>query len=67
LLLGPRPDGSLFGKAECKAIEEIAEPVARAIQVTVRRAEREARFEARLKAVEDLVAQLRHRGGKSPA
>lgn len=59
LLLGPRPDGSLFGKAERDAIEEIAEPVARAIQVCVGRAEREAKLESRLSAIEELVAKLR--------
>jgi hypothetical protein len=67
LLLGPRPDGSLFGKAECQAIEEIAESVARAIEVTVKRAEREAKLEARLKALEAAVARLSPRAGKSLA
>ena len=61
LLLGPRPDGSLFGKAERTAIEEIAEPVARAIQVTFWRADRETRVEARLKALELAVAKLNPR------
>ena len=56
LLLGPRPDGSLFGKSEWDVIEEIAEPVARAIQVTLRRAEREAEIDARLSALEALIS-----------
>src|SRR5262245_3471009 len=67
LLLGPRPDGSLFGKAEYEAIEEIAEPVARAIQVTVSRAEREAKLEERLKAIEDVIAGFKPGSRKSPA
>ena len=58
LLLGPRPDGSLFGKAEFEAIEEIAEPVARAVQVALRRQEREQQVEVRLQAVEALIAKL---------
>ena len=58
LLLGPRPDGSLFGKTEFDAIEEIAEPVARAVQVAVRRQEREERYEQRLAALEAMVRQL---------
>jgi hypothetical protein len=61
LLLGPRPDGSLFGKSECRVIEEIAEPVARAIQVALRRQEREQKFEERLQALEKLVASLARR------
>jgi hypothetical protein len=59
LLLGPRPDGSLFGKAECAAIEEITEPVARAVQVALLRQGREERYERRFEALETLVAQLR--------
>jgi hypothetical protein len=58
LLLGPRPDGSLFGKSECVAIEEIAEPVARAVQVALRRQEREAAYERRLAALEQAIAKL---------
>lgn len=58
LLLGPRPDGSLFRKSECDAIEEIAEPVARAIQVALRRQEREAQYERRFAALERQIAKL---------
>jgi len=62
LLLGSRPDGSLFGKSECDAIEEIAEPVARAIEVALRRQEREQQIERRFQGVEKelgrVVAQL---------
>ena len=58
LLLGPRPDGSLFGKSECAAIEEIAEPVARAVQVVLRRQEREAQLETRLHAIETTISKL---------
>ena len=58
LLLGPRPDGSLFGKAECEAIKEIAEPVARAVQVSMSRQEREERYDQRLTKLEELVRKL---------
>ena len=58
LLLGPRPDGSLFGKTECAVIEEIAEPVARAVQVALQREEREHQLEARLKGLEKSIAKL---------
>jgi len=62
LLLGARPDGSLFGKAERNAIEEIAEPVARAVQVVMRRQEREAEIDRRFAAIERRLLQL----GKVP-
>src|SRR6185436_5198169 len=48
LLLGPRPDGSFYGKAERAALAEIADPVARALNVVRQREEREKRLEARL-------------------
>ena len=52
LLLGARPDGSLFGKTERDVIEEIAEPVARAVQVALRREERESSYRESLSAIE---------------
>lgn len=58
MLLGPRPDGSLFGKSEFEAIAEIAEPVARAVQVSLRRQEREQQIESRFKAIETALAKL---------
>jgi len=58
LLLGPRPDGSLFGKAEYDALDEIAEPVARAVQVSTERLERERQLESRLSSLEAMVAKL---------
>jgi hypothetical protein len=47
LLLGERPDGSLFGNSERDLIEEIAEPVALAVQVAIARREREEQYETR--------------------
>ena len=61
LLLGPRPDGSLFGKAEYDAIEEIAEPVARAVQVALGRQEREARYEGLFRSLQERLAKLEAR------
>ncbi|HST36723.1 MAG TPA: hypothetical protein VLK25_08865 [Allosphingosinicella sp.] len=52
LLLGPRPDGSFYGKDERDALAGIADPVGRALQVVLRREAREARTEARLAALE---------------
>jgi len=58
LLLGPRPDGSLFGKSEFAAIEEIAEPVARAIEVALRRGQREQQIQRRFERLEDEFSRM---------
>lgn len=58
LLLGARPDGSLFGGSECDVIEEIAEPVARAVQVALARSEREGRYEQRFQELERRLDEL---------
>lgn len=42
LLLGPRPDGSFYGREERSVLHEIADPVARALAIAVKREEREA-------------------------
>lgn len=67
LLLGSRPDGTLFGKSERDAIEDIAEPVARAVQVALRRQEREAVYESRFAALEQQIAELARKRRPSPA
>lgn len=43
VLLGPRPDGSFYGKDRREALAEIAEPVARAVHVVRQRASLNAR------------------------
>ncbi len=60
ILLGPRPDGSFYGRDEREALAEIADPVARALQVVARREAREKKLEARLAAIEAKLA-----GGRS--
>lgn len=67
LLLGARPDGSIFGKAECAAILEIAEPVARAVQVVLWRREREQQMEYRLSAIEQTLSKLAGKLGEASA
>jgi hypothetical protein len=62
LLVGPRPDGSRPGRTERRALQEIAAPVARAIEVVRRREAREAALDARLSALEGQIASL---AGKS--
>ena len=61
LLLGARPDGSLFGKTERDVIEEIAEPVARAVQVALRREEREAAYRQSFEAIERRFQSIEQR------
>ena len=61
LLLGARPDGSMFGKTERDVIEEIAEPVARAAQVALRREEREAAYRQSFEAIEQRFQSLEQR------
>jgi hypothetical protein len=62
LLLGRRPDGSLYGKDEREVLAEIADPVARGLAITQRReAETSAaravseRIEARMASLEALI------------
>lgn len=65
LLLGPRPDGSFYGKDEREALAEIAAPVARAIAVarqrTALRTEQNAiatGLAQRIGRLEEIVARL---------
>ncbi|HEY5105174.1 MAG TPA: hypothetical protein VII73_00210 [Caulobacteraceae bacterium] len=65
LLLGPRPDGSLYGKDEREALADVAEPIWRCLTAAMRREkslaaeERErAAFISRLEALERTVADL---------
>lgn len=58
VLLGPRPDGSFFGKDEREALEEIADPVARAIAVVSEREARQAALDGRIGKLEAAVARL---------
>jgi hypothetical protein len=59
LLVGPRPDGSRLGKDEREALGEIADPIARALQIVRLREVRDenarknvARLSRRLSALE---------------
>jgi len=58
LLLGPRPDGSFFGKDEREALAHVAGPVARAIHIAQVRQRHEAQAEQRLSHLEAMVAKL---------
>ena len=65
LLLGPRPDGSFYGKDEREALLEIADPAARALAISRERHAREMSQRAelgdlrsRLATIEDWVTRL---------
>ena len=62
LLLGPRPDGSLYSGDEEEALAEVIPPIARAVQVVRKRQEREDAFRSevqrRLDTLEEAVARL---------
>ena len=59
LLLGPRPDGTFFGRDDRAALKAIADPVARALAVTTARAERETALAARDAARDAEIGGLR--------
>ena len=64
LLLGPRPDDSFYGKDEREALDEIADPIARAIAIVQQRERRQSAFETRIGMLEAAVARLL---GRDPA
>jgi hypothetical protein len=58
ILLGPRPDGSFYGKDEREALVAIAEPVASAVHSVRAREADTKRHEARFAALERKVGRL---------
>jgi hypothetical protein len=66
LLLGPRPDGSFFGKDEREAIEHVAGPIARAIHIAQLRERRDERAEKRISALEALIERIASATAGSP-
>jgi hypothetical protein len=63
LLLGPRPDGSFYGREERAALREIADPVARALAIALERERRDTARRERDEALVDSVHSLRERVG----
>lgn len=59
LLLGPRPDGSFYGKDELEALREVADPVARAVQIARLREAREVARAREMEAIRSDLASLR--------
>lgn len=58
VLLGPRPDGSFFGRDEREVLAEIADPVARAIAIAKQREGHLAALDERFGLIEATVARL---------
>jgi hypothetical protein len=66
LVLGPRPDGSFFGKDEREALEHVAGPIARAIHIARLREQRDADAEKRLSTIECLIQKIASAIGAHP-
>lgn len=58
LALGPHPDGSLYGRDDRKALEELAPPLARALAVAMERSRRDTEREAERLQLADRLARL---------
>lgn len=67
ILLGPRPDGSFYGKDEQEALAEIASPIARAIQIVKTRERREAEARAEAGELKARIARLEEKLGEGPS
>jgi hypothetical protein len=61
LALGPHPDGSLYGKDDRKALEELSVPLARALSLSLERKRREIEREAERRELASQVAELQKR------
>jgi hypothetical protein len=62
LLIGPRPDGTSLSKDEREILEEVADPIARAIRIVIKR-EREEQdvldaLQSLTRRIEDIEARL---------
>ena len=66
ILLGPRPDGSFYGKDEQEALAEIADPVARAVQIVLLREQREAAGREEIALLHARLASLEEAIGSAP-
>lgn len=58
ILLGPRPDGSLHGKDERETLAELADPIARAVQIVLTREAQEAEAQRERSEMRDSLAQM---------
>lgn len=61
LLLGPRPDGTLFGKDESEVLAALADPLARALAIAAAREGKDRRAKREFSALRGLVTTLQQR------
>lgn len=61
LLIGPRPDGSFYGKDEQKALAELTDPIARALSIARERADEKEKTEQLLGQIMARLAVLENR------
>jgi hypothetical protein len=66
ILLGPRPDGSLYGRMERQALDDIAGPVARAVRIVREREAAAAAQAAEMDALKARLAAIEDRLGEVP-
>lgn len=59
LLVGPRPDGSFYGKDEREGLIEIADPIARALHIIRERTARDSVVHGRIRSLESELAAIR--------
>jgi hypothetical protein len=67
LLLGPRPDGSFYGKDERETLLAIADPIARALTIARERQRNFGGLSAKLSLIEGWLEELRARMAKFEA
>ena len=64
ILLGPRPDGSFYGRDEQEALAEAADPIARAVRIVRLREAREAELLGAIEALNRRLASIEEGRGK---
>jgi hypothetical protein len=61
LLIGPRPDGTQVSGDECEALRDVADPVARAIHIVMKRERQKGAIAALLSEQERRIEALEAR------
>lgn len=67
LLLGPRPDGSLYGREERKALRALAAPLARAMAISLRREDLHAVSQQERMNLSDRIMKVENVIGQFPS
>lgn len=67
LIIGPRSDGNRYGRKVREALQEIAEPLARALRTSAIRHDRESGMQRTIEAMAARIAQLEQGAPPKPA